>query len=600
MNKHWLRSFLTVLLVLVSSFVCSQTKEVTFRQLDTGTVSLSGEWLFFWDQLLTPEQFLSSKDSALVQELPLSWHHFLPSIEQNPYWHGTATIAIEINLDQVPRQRIGLLIERISEAYQLWYIPTDQPDEAELIFFSGVLGGSKQSQRFSSSRQIVALPADAQRFWLMFQVSKQELLLGGITAPIELDYLSELQRKVSYVFISKGFVIGGMIFLALHYMVLLFYQRLDRVAFFLSLASLIIALRAFLVSGFFEYFFPDTNSTVMVWRHRVEFMTFIVGSSAFVSMFSGLFTGILKPRWLQISWIGTGLCSLYIALIDGGELYLRLPMLQLWLLFNCVLIVSLMVTAVKRRYPLSIKILLSALLILLGVFHDIYSSLSEAYSLYIVEYMLLLFLFFQSQVIASRYKMALVASRELAKQNTELTKETAKAKLRESLDHLTGMYNRFGLESKLAVSWQLCYQHNQPLSLIMLDVDHFKKVNDKFGHMVGDEALVFLSSAIRGHNFRQQDYFGRWGGEEFLIVLPDTPLIGAVQVAENLKISLNQSVFIADGQRIPLRCSYGVSSFIPSGNLSISDLIENADHALYEAKKGGRNRVRTYPLMPAK
>lgn len=152
-------------------------------------------------------------------------------------------------------------------------------------------------------------------------------------------------------------------------------------------------------------------------------------------------------------------------------------------------------------------------------------------------------------------------------------------------DQLTGLGNRQKLDAALAQEIQRAGRGDTAFSVILLDVDHFKQVNDTYGHQVGDEVLVQLATLLR-HNTRNIDVVGRWGGEEFLIVCPLTGQEGAVTLAENLRLALIQHTF-----PVATHCSasFGVATCHP-GEAS-KDLIARADAALYRAKQSGRNRV---------
>ena len=131
-------------------------------------------------------------------------------------------------------------------------------------------------------------------------------------------------------------------------------------------------------------------------------------------------------------------------------------------------------------------------------------------------------------------------------------------------------------------------RYNKPLSIMMLDIDFFKKVNDTYGHLAGDFVLKEVANIIRS-TIRNSDICGRFGGEEFVVVLPNTKLNGAMKLAERIRENIQNNKFIFQNQEIPVTISIGITS--ASKNDSLFSLIERADDALYEAKNKGRNRV---------
>ncbi|ACM92330.1 diguanylate cyclase [Nautilia profundicola AmH] len=152
-------------------------------------------------------------------------------------------------------------------------------------------------------------------------------------------------------------------------------------------------------------------------------------------------------------------------------------------------------------------------------------------------------------------------------------------------DSLTDIYNRYKIDLSLKSQIELAKKYKIPLSIIFFDIDDFKKINDTYGHKVGDEVLIELSKLIK-RNIRQTDIFGRWGGEEFIIILPNTDLTTATHIANKLKKAIEEHSFPIIKH---LTCSFGVTEL--KDNDSLNTLTVRADSFLYEAKNKGKNRV---------
>ncbi|MCE1249923.1 MAG: GGDEF domain-containing protein, partial [Comamonadaceae bacterium] len=157
-------------------------------------------------------------------------------------------------------------------------------------------------------------------------------------------------------------------------------------------------------------------------------------------------------------------------------------------------------------------------------------------------------------------------------------------------DALTGVANRrfiiFALDRDVARAKRT----RQPIALMVLDIDHFKRVNDAYGHLGGDQVLRHVVNVLCDR-VRTQDMVGRYGGEEFLVLLPDTDLAGALVLAEQLRQSVQDSVCHWQGQAIAVTISIGVYGGYPADTDSWDMLIDAADRAMYQAKQNGRNRV---------
>jgi two-component system, cell cycle response regulator len=155
-------------------------------------------------------------------------------------------------------------------------------------------------------------------------------------------------------------------------------------------------------------------------------------------------------------------------------------------------------------------------------------------------------------------------------------------------DGLTNLCNRKQLDTLLSEEIPRARRHGRELSVLMLDIDHFKAINDAHGHLTGDYVLRGLA-AILQKRLRPNDRLGRYGGEEFCAILPETPLASAARIAEELRALVEAHVFVAEEQRIRVTVSIGAGSLREA--MALEDLYRCADEMLYEAKRTGRNKV---------
>lgn len=157
-------------------------------------------------------------------------------------------------------------------------------------------------------------------------------------------------------------------------------------------------------------------------------------------------------------------------------------------------------------------------------------------------------------------------------------------------DTLTGLYNRRHFEERLGVDAQKSFYAGTPLSLVMVDIDYFKKVNDTFGHTEGDRVLCNISSLLK-NSIRKKDTVARYGGEEFILILPEAGLEESFMIAERIRRLVETTPFEVGQAQVHLTVSMGISNFPSHRAKSKEELIKMADQALYDAKRGGRNKV---------
>jgi diguanylate cyclase (GGDEF)-like protein len=157
-------------------------------------------------------------------------------------------------------------------------------------------------------------------------------------------------------------------------------------------------------------------------------------------------------------------------------------------------------------------------------------------------------------------------------------------------DTLTGLHNRRYFEERLGVDTQKSFYSGSPLSLVMVDIDHFKKVNDTFGHTEGDQVLCKISSLLK-NSVRKKDTVARYGGEEFILILPEASLESSFVIAERIRRLVENTSFEVGRAQVKITISMGISNFPSHRAKSKEELVKMADQALYDAKREGRNKV---------
>jgi diguanylate cyclase (GGDEF)-like protein len=160
-----------------------------------------------------------------------------------------------------------------------------------------------------------------------------------------------------------------------------------------------------------------------------------------------------------------------------------------------------------------------------------------------------------------------------------------------AIDGMTGLFNRRHFDLLAAAEWERFHRYRRPLSILIVDIDLFKSINDRYGHRVGDRVIVQIAAACRDQQ-RKPDIIARLGGEEFALLLPETELQGALTVAERLRDIISRNILAIQDDNIAVTVSIGVGE--ARAGSTLEDLLDDADMALYEAKGGGRNRVCCY------
>ncbi|WP_254446596.1 sensor domain-containing diguanylate cyclase [Dolichospermum sp. UHCC 0259] len=184
------------------------------------------------------------------------------------------------------------------------------------------------------------------------------------------------------------------------------------------------------------------------------------------------------------------------------------------------------------------------------------------------------------------------AEAKLRQSNQELSRATEALEKLVNTDGLTQIANRRYFDRSLHQEWKRLYRERQFLSLLLFDVDYFKRYNDSYGHQLGDQCLMKLAQAVKEVVYRPEDVVARYGGEEFVVILPNTDTEGAIAVAERIHAAIKDLAIPHQASEVSsiVTISLGISSLVPISESSPADLIAQADQALYRAKEQGRNQ----------
>lgn len=287
-------------------------------------------------------------------------------------------------------------------------------------------------------------------------------------------------------------------------------------------------------------------------------------------------------RWLITQWLIILLHSLVWGLMLAGLLlYPALAVSPLLVMLSVVIFsTALAFTYPMRWLPCALAMLLVYLPSVLTHYYAGDNQVGESLALLI--YLAYLGLFLQRWHL--EYHAGVARERCLIEHGEQL-EELSRT------DALTTLGNRLQFNSLLPSWLATARRQHHPLSLILLDIDFFKRVNDQFGHSTGDLCLHAFADRMRQIFRRDSDILMRLGGEEFAVLMPNTPLEQAVQLAERFRADLVEHPLLLQTQELPLTCSLGVGSYLPLCDDSAERFYKRIDDALYQAKANGRNRL---------
>ena len=341
---------------------------------------------------------------------------------------------------------------------------------------------------------------------------------------------------------------------------------------------------------------------------RVNFLTFYMTTAVIVAYFHISFPRDYNRKIMTLIYVVSAAFSLLVLLTPPEVFSPSMPWYQAFVVLLMPYVFWGLIQAVRNKRQSARLLMLGTLFLFLLVLNDILYNLALINTTLMVGFGLVAFVLCQNYLTYIRFINAsrenVLLSETLEERNKELEEfsqsleekvnvrtqelELANEQL-EALAHkdqLTDLPNRRGLMISIEEAMVHFWQKRTPFTLLVLDFDKFKTLNDTFGHEVGDKVLSEGAKIIR-KTLRDNDVVGRWGGEEFLLVLPNTPAQGAVLVANKVRKIIKQELTEEDGPQVSV--TIGVSEFQPGDTLD--KCIKRADKALYRGKEDGRNRV---------
>ena len=571
---------------------------------EDGVIFLNGMWRFYPNEFVSYEEILetSTPDDPIYLNVPQAWNNqMVDGAYLRPYGYGT--YQLDLHIDHINNPVLALRIGDFFSAYELYWNDV-------LISSNGTLGKSRQDSSGYLGPKVAVIQTDRSHNILTLRISNFQQSNGGAWGKLQIgepdDIYTMTIRNVGFQMFFTGllFIIGW------YHIILYLILREENSALIFGLFSLTLSLRQLSIEArMINHVFPDMPFGIKL---SIEYMTFYIGVTLFAIFLYMVYRDIFSKmiiRVIQVVGFGLG----FLVLVTPPWIFTRsLVYFQYFTILIVFYTVYIVIRGIRTQQKGSDILLFGAMAILFAAINDLLNNYRIIDTGYSMSFALMVFLFCQSVVIANNnagtyYKALFYAdknkaiNKELNELNMSLeqkvadrtkeleTKNRSLARLTK-VDRLTGLYNHTTITGKLNElidDVRRGVEEGQiPLAVAMLDIDHFKAINDTYGHQAGDGVLEKISETI-DVSIRKSDLLGRYGGEEFMLILPDTELQVAVEVLERVRMQVEDMRF--DQEALGVTISAGLVALKPDENGAA--VIKRADNLLYEAKNTGRNRV---------
>ncbi len=586
----------------------------------SNSLRLDGEWEFFANSFVSPMSDVVAEDINYMR-VPQAWnnHKYGDTVLPGEMF---ATYRLTVIVDQATD--LALKIPRIFTAYKLFV-------NGDVIAEAGTIGTYRDASSPQYLPQVAFFDAVAGENEIIVHVSNFYTRSGGILESIVLGSETKILSQRTKAVATNILIFACLAFMGIYHLFIYFFRREDLASLFFGLFCFLISVRTLLVGErYLIFLFPDFNWEI---AYKLATLMFTMGVPVIIYFFKTLYPKYFHPIALRLI-LGFSVAYGVLTIFTPARIYLAVVFIyQLWTVAVMIYTYIALIRAVWNREKGSLLIFIGSLFLVTilndlafssTVMNDNASSILRAVvtkdNLSSVGQ--LAFTFIYSLLLAKKFSDSLSKEKEMTQELLELnanldniiydrTKELLKSneviseqKLELELaneklsqlsltDALTNLWNRRKYNEILDLEWRRCLRFSRPLSLMIIDIDYFKEYNDRYGHLSGDDILVLIAQTLQTAFSRSTDFAARYGGEEFVVLLSETEVDEALDIANRLHARFG-------GLHIPhaaspigeyLSVSIGVATIIPTADTSAELLFNLADKAMYHAKSKGKNQV---------
>jgi len=580
-------------------------------QLQRTPLSLDGNWHFFPGRWIGAAQLETAAAHAQTAAVPGAWPAIGAdaSAKLGTYW-------LEILVDNAIGEPSIVYFQHLCGASAVYFFRDGEP--ASALARSGRPGLTPESEQPGGGKLLATLPPlQPGLYHLLIQQSSFHSHSGGICGAVSIGGAAMQEHAQALRVIKNTVVVTLLLGLALGVMVL-GSQDGEKTAPWLALIFTACAALIACTGGLLDTLLGPAHAARSQWRFGLCYIALIWLPSGLLMLFRDTFN-VRIPRALSVLTLAVPALLMLLLALAPALLTPPPKALIIWLCAQYVLAYGVLFTACWQQRRHAMLIALANIPLPFAMAYDyyqyFYNGRLEIFSPYAIAFLIVVHGVLYTLKLGAAYQLAARLSTHLQDEVEQRTKElrdknqkleqaqTALQRANESLrvlsitDGLTQVHNRMYFEQQFEQEWRRCARQGLPLSVLMIDADHFKKLNDSAGHLIGDLCLRAIAQEIQQHFKRAGDLVARYGGEEFIVLLPDTNQNKAVAVAEGLRMAIENLIVEQTEQRYRVTISIGVSTTIPALEQQASQLLATADAALYEAKEAGRNRVHSIPLL---
>lgn len=599
--KNIVLSCLFVFMVIAAISVCKSAdtvKKIERISSESGIIDLSsiniyednifsleGEWEFVYGEHIPVEKIdkKAALEGAEFIKVPSTWKNYVYKGQKLP-GTGIATYRLRIITGENIPKYLAFRIPGWETAYTMYVNGIE-------IASAGASGNSSENTISKWKPQIGYFFTDGNVQDVVIHISNFEHARGGVSVDLSIGRIIAVSKARELGIGLRLFSFGSLFMISIYHAAIFVMRRNERSALYFSVVCMLMALRSLVIHEHpILLYFPWLS-----WNQHVRITYFPFGMmlSGFVLFINSMYKEDMNKALTNI-FVFLGACYSVICLVLPPIIFTNLiAYFQAIIILGSAYLIAVMLKAFRKKREGAGAFLCVFAIGFIFVLND---TLHHNYIIstgYVVPIGFILFIFLQAIILADRYSKTFVKIEELSNEKMILEGEALELQNLSYIDGLTGIANRRKLDEYLDVEWQRAIRSGEEISFIMIDIDFFKKYNDKYGHLAGDEVLCIVAKEIKKSARRATDLAARYGGEEFAMILPNTGIDSAFKIAEGIRKSiLKLNLPTADKTAYrSLSISLGCSAIRPEKDVHFTELITRADRALYLAKTNGRNRT---------